>query len=40
MIAVGRLGDYAGMAEEIAERDRLPRERLPLTEIVLNTRLP
>ncbi|MGZ8803244.1 MAG: nitroreductase family protein [Mycobacterium sp.] len=38
VIAVGRLGDYADVAEEIAERDRLPRERLPLNEIVLNWR--
>ncbi|AFM19534.1 nitroreductase [Mycolicibacterium chubuense NBB4] len=36
VIAVGRLGDYAEVPPEIAERDRLPRERLPLSEIVLN----
>ncbi|BBX67960.1 nitroreductase family protein [Mycolicibacterium psychrotolerans] len=36
MIAVGRLGDYADVDPAIAERDRLPRERLPLNEIVLN----
>ena len=32
VIAVGRLGHYADVAPEIAERDRLPRERLPLAE--------
>lgn len=36
MIAVGRLADHADVAPEIAERDRQPRERLPLDEIVLN----
>lgn len=36
VIAVGRLGDYADAAPEITERDRLPRHRLPLSEIVLN----
>lgn len=36
VIAVGRLGDYADAAPEVAERDRLPRHRLPLGEIVLN----
>ncbi|MDA2889911.1 nitroreductase family protein [Mycolicibacterium sp. BiH015] len=36
MIAVGRLGDYANLTPEIAERDARPRERLPLTEVVLN----
>lgn len=36
VIAVGRLGDHADVTPEIAERDALPRERLPLTEIVLN----
>lgn len=36
VIAVGRLGDYADAAPEIAERDHLPRHRLPLSEVVLN----
>ncbi len=36
MIAVGRLGDYADTAPEIAERDARPRERLPLSDVVLN----
>lgn len=36
IIAVGSLGDYAEVDPAIAERDRLPRERLPLSEIVLN----
>lgn len=36
MIGIGRLGDYADVDPAIAERDRLPRERLPLGEIVLN----
>lgn len=36
MIAVGVLGDYQRMAPEILERDSRPRERLPLTEVVLN----
>jgi len=40
VIAVGRLGDYANVDPEIAERDRLPRERLPLSEIVLNWSQP
>jgi nitroreductase len=35
VIAVGTLGDYAGAAPEIAERDSRPRERLPLDEIVV-----
>ncbi len=38
VIAVGTLGDYAEVAPEIADRDRQPRERLPLDEIVLNWR--
>ncbi len=38
VIAVGRLGDYAAVAPEIAERDNEPRHRLPLDEIVLNWR--
>lgn len=33
VIAVGSLGDYTGVPPEIAERDALPRERLPLTDI-------
>lgn len=36
VIAVGRLGDDADIDPEIAERDRAPRERRPLDEIVLN----
>ncbi|KKF00993.1 nitroreductase [Mycolicibacterium obuense] len=36
VIAVGRLGDHADVDPEIAERDRAPRERKPLSEIVLN----
>ena len=39
LIAVGTLGDYADAGPEITERDSLPRERLPLAEIVVN-RLP
>jgi nitroreductase len=33
VIAVGSLGDYATAGPEIAERDGLPRERLPLEQI-------
>ena len=36
VIAVGSPADYATVAAEIADRDRQPRERLPLSEIVLN----
>lgn len=36
VIAVGRLGDYADVAPEIAERDGQPRRRLPLEDVVLN----
>lgn len=36
VIAVGSPVDYAGVPEEIAERDRRPRERLPLEQVVLN----
>lgn len=36
MIAVGRLDDHADVPPEIAERDKQPRHRLPLNEIVLN----
>ncbi|CAN5462263.1 nitroreductase family protein [soil metagenome] len=36
VIAVGALGDYGTVAPEIADRDALPRERLPLDQIVLN----
>ncbi|MCB0940051.1 MAG: nitroreductase family protein [Mycobacterium sp.] len=36
IIAVGSLADYAQVPEEVAERDRRPRERLPLEQIVLN----
>ncbi|MEW5810739.1 MAG: nitroreductase family protein [Actinomycetota bacterium] len=39
-IAVGRLGDYTDVDPEIGERDRMPRERLPLDEIVLNWSQP
>ncbi|OAN36397.1 nitroreductase family protein [Mycolicibacterium iranicum] len=34
-VAVGRLGDYADISPEIAERDARPRERLPLSDVVL-----
>lgn len=34
VVAVGRLGDYATAPPEIAERDTMPRERLPLEQIV------
>jgi nitroreductase len=34
VVAVGRLADYAGVSDEIAERDSLARHRLPLEEIV------
>jgi nitroreductase len=33
VIAVGSLGDYRRMSAEIAERDALPRHRLPLDEV-------
>jgi hypothetical protein len=33
VIAVGSLGDYSRMSAEIAERDVLPRHRLPLDEV-------
>jgi nitroreductase len=33
VVAVGSLGDYATASEEIAERDSLPRERLPLEAV-------
>jgi nitroreductase len=33
VVAVGSLGDYAAAAEEIVERDSLPRERLPLEAV-------
>lgn len=36
MVAVGVLGDYQHLAPEILERDSRPRERLPLTDVVLN----
>lgn len=38
VIAVGTLGDYSEVTPENADRDRQPRERLPLTEVVLNWR--
>ena len=33
VIAVGSLGDYSATSPEIAERDALPRHRLPLDEV-------
>ncbi|MGE2732155.1 nitroreductase family protein [Mycolicibacterium vaccae] len=36
VVAVGRLGDPAAVAPEIAERDSRPRERLPLADVVVN----
>ena len=36
IIAVGILADYVRVPEEIAERDRRPRERLALEQVVLN----
>lgn len=33
VVAVGSLGDYATATSEIAERDALPRERLPLEDV-------
>jgi hypothetical protein len=33
VVAVGSLGDYATAPPEIAERDSLPRERLPLEDV-------
>lgn len=36
IVAVGRLGDARDAAPEIAERDARPRERLPLSQLVLN----
>lgn len=36
IIAVGRLADYADVAEEIVERDTRARTRPPLSEMVLN----
>ncbi len=36
IVAVGHLGDYGEAGPEIAERDSLPRERLPLSQVVLN----
>lgn len=36
IVAVGRLADYAGVADDIVERDSRPRTRLPLSQIVLN----
>lgn len=37
VIAVGSLGDYSRISAEIAERDALPRHRLPLDEIAFGT---
>lgn len=37
VIAVGRLGDYATAAPEIAERDAKPRNRLPLEQVAFQT---
>ena len=36
VVAVGSLGDYAGAPQDIVERDSLPRERLPLSEIAFS----
>lgn len=36
VVAVGTLGDYADVSEEIAERDGRPRTRLPLEQVVIN----
>ncbi|AQA06296.1 nitroreductase [Mycobacterium sp. MS1601] len=36
IVAVGRLGDYSQVPEEIVERDSRPRSRRPLSEVVLN----
>jgi nitroreductase len=33
IVAVGSIGDYTNLDDEIAERDRLPRQRLPLEEV-------
>lgn len=38
VVAVGMLGDYSEMGEEIAERDGRPRERLPLEQIAFGGR--
>lgn len=36
VIAVGALADYDSVGEEIAERDRAPRQRMPLTEVAFS----
>ena len=36
VIAVGSLADYGSVSEDIAERDGLPRERLPLEQIAFS----
>ena len=36
VIAVGNLADYATVDEQIAERDRLPRQRRPLDELAFS----
>ena len=36
VIAVGRLADYATVDEQIAERDLLPRQRLPLEQLAFS----
>lgn len=36
IVAIGHLGDYAQAPEDVAERDRRPRRRLPLSDVVLN----
>jgi nitroreductase len=33
VVAVGSLGDYATAAQDVVERDSLPRERLPLEDV-------
>lgn len=37
VIAVGLLGDYSRVSAEIAERDAMPRQRLPLDEIAFGS---
>ncbi len=36
VIAVGHLADYAGVSDDVAERDAKPRERMPLNEIAFS----
>ena len=37
VIAVGSLADYSTVDEQIAERDRLPRQRLPLEQVAFDS---